>query len=73
MLFAVSHHHDTDEPSLTHECTICSVASHLDDVDAPAAFILSEYQHVSIFTDHTENRAYIIDVTRRAARAPPAP
>jgi hypothetical protein len=71
MLFTANHNHDVDELSVSHECTICSVASHIDDIDTPEAIVLNGSQYTAIFDPLTEKAAYPIYAVHVAARAPP--
>jgi hypothetical protein len=70
-LMTVSHYHDIEDTILAHECTICSVASHLDDVDTSQTIDVYDHQVTEPFLQSTITVIYKADLISSAARGPP--
>jgi len=71
LLLSASHSHEVEDISHDHECTICSVASHLDDADTPQAVEFYSHQLTKTFLQNTFTATYSANLISTAARGPP--
>ena len=68
---ASAHFHDQNDANLAHECTICVVASHLDDADAAEADFQVDHMLWASPAPQPDNQATPFFPAHISARAPP--
>lgn len=71
LVTAAGHYHDIDDTNLTHECTICSVVSHTDDVDNPGIIAVAPYQRTAVSVHPADWTAGPSSPNTIPARGPP--
>ena len=66
-----AHSHPVDDAHLTHECTICVAAAHLDDADIVGSHFIVLVQSSALQKAYFEETPTQFAVVQVNARAPP--
>jgi hypothetical protein len=65
------HFHDQSDTQILHECTICTVAAHLDDIDSAEQQFSIEYQSEKLLASEFIVHPPRLALMRVKTRAPP--